>query len=87
MGARWHTKLERRVGAEQENRVEPTHVDRGHTSTVVGTTGTQGPLTTPRGTETEPIDLRDQPATEGALRNEDGTYTQRSSAETQTFRS
>lgn len=89
MGARWHTKLERRVGAEHQSKLEEAHTERGHTDTHVGTTSTQqAPLTTPsHGTRPEAIDLREEPATTGAIRNEDGTYTQRSSSDPQSFRS
>lgn len=89
MGARWHTKLERRVAAEHQKEVEHTHIHRGDESTPGGSTDAhQGPLhTSATGAHTDPIDLRDQPSSTGTIRNEDGTYTQRSSGETQTFRS
>jgi hypothetical protein len=89
LGARWHTKLERRVGAEHQSEIEHTHLEPDRGSTPVGTSAAhQAPLA-PDAHRTEPegIDIRDQSADTGAIRNEDGTYTQRSSAETQTFRS
>lgn len=74
-GARWHTKLERR--ALEERKDEDAAHDHVHTTATPGTE-TADRSVSDKGTRTHPS---------GDLKEEDGTYTQRSSAETQTFRS
>lgn len=87
MGARWHTKLERRT-LEEHRASREEHSDRGGTTGAVAAGATQRPLSSSDEHEGRgPIDLTEPSSRQGEVHEEDGTYTQRSSAETQTFRS
>ncbi|MBA2726157.1 MAG: hypothetical protein H0U53_09225, partial [Actinobacteria bacterium] len=90
MGARWHTKLERRAADDH---------DHLHDTTPVGAVGSSTPPTPPTGPTTghqpppapgtghQTGDIPVQPAQAGVASEEDGAYTQRSTGDTQTFRS
>lgn len=93
MGARWHTKLERRAADEHDHAHDTPAVPArdpglptgGSAVPTSGTRGQQPPPAPAAGRETD--DIGTQPARTGVPSEEGETYTQRSSGDTQTFRS
>lgn len=91
MGARWHTKLERRAGEEHDHDHDHDHVHARDTHPVPagGAVPATGATTTgqPPPAPATGTDRAHPTGTGTGVVQEDGTYTQRSSGESQTFRS